>query len=151
MSIEQVRSAPLAYLATPYTKYTEGIEQAFIDAAKLKARLMRAGINVYSPIVESHPSAIYGDLDPLDHSIWLRSNEAQMAVASVLIVAQMDGWDRSKGVLHEIEFFQARSKPIFMLDPETLGMSRLHLIAVTNLICKMRELQSPALKVERVG
>lgn len=151
MSVEIVRQAPLAYLATPYTKYADGIEQAFIDAAKLAARLLVSGIKVYSPIAHTHPLAIYGELDPLDHAIWMPFDEAMMDAASVLIVAQMDGWDRSKGVLHEIEFFHARQKPIFGLMPESLIMWRFHLIEVTNMIHKLRELQSPALKVEKVG
>lgn len=124
MTVEQVRSAPLAYLATPYTHYKGGIEQAFIDASKLAARLFEAGIKIYSPIAHCHPIAIHGGLDPLNATMWIAFDEAIMSVSNVLIVAMMDGWDKSRGVLHEIEFFHARNKVVFGCNPETLGMWR---------------------------
>src|SRR3990167_1959103 len=60
----------IGYLATPYTRYPAGIRAAFADAAKLAARLLVTGLKVYSPITHTHPLAIYGHLDPLDHAIW---------------------------------------------------------------------------------
>lgn len=117
-------SGYLAYLATPYSKYPGGLDAAFRDAAALAARLLVAGIAVYSPIAHTHPLAIYGDLDPLDHSIWLPFDAAMMARCDVLIVAHMDGWEQSFGVAHEIEVFQGAGKGIYDLDPATLKMTR---------------------------
>lgn len=117
-------TAPLAYLATPYSKWPTGINDAFIEAAKLAAKLMVSGVKVYSPIAHTHPLAIYGEVDPMDHSIWLPFDEAMMQAASVLIVAHMDGWQESKGIAHEIDFFERAGKPIFDLDPDTLRMTR---------------------------
>lgn len=114
----------LAYLATPYTKYPSGIEQAFIDAAKLASLLLRAGMKVYSPITHTHPIAIHGNIDPLDHAIWMPFDQAMMEAADVLLVAHMDGWQESYGVALEIKFFDDRGKPIFDLDPKTLRMTR---------------------------
>lgn len=114
----------VAYLATPYSKYPGGIEKAFIDASALASRLLVAGVNVYSPIAHTHPLAVHGGLDPLDHSIWLPFDAAMMAASSVLIVAHMEGWAESKGVAHEIFVFEAAKKPIFDLNPETLTMVR---------------------------
>lgn len=115
----------LAYLATPYSKYMDGnLELAFRDAAALAAKLMLAGVKVYSPIAHTHPLAIYGDVDPLDRDIWLPFDEAMMSAADVLIVAHMKGWQASRGIAHEIEFFERAGKPIFDLDPNTLTMSR---------------------------
>lgn len=113
----------LCYLATPYTKYKDGdIDAAFRDAAKLAAQLLRAGIKVYSPIAHCHPLSVHGKIDPLDHSIWLPFNDTMLRASDVLIVAEMDGWDQSKGVGYEIEFFERTVKPIFHLDPLTLTM-----------------------------
>lgn len=126
MTIERwISGLGLAYLATPYTKYLGGnLEQAFIDAAKLTALLLRTGIKVYSPICHTHPIAMHGNLDPRDHSIWLPFDEAMMTAADTLIVAHMPGWQESFGVAHEIKFFEDRRKPIFDLDPATLVMTR---------------------------
>jgi len=115
----------LAYLATPYSRYSGGnLDKAFKDAARLAAQLLIAGLKVYSPICHTHPIAIYGALDALDHSIWIPFDEAMMAAADVLIVAHMDGWDESRGIEHEIKFFEDAGKPIFDLDPQTLIMTR---------------------------
>lgn len=117
-------SNSLAYLATPYSKWKLGLEAAFIEASKLAARLMITGVKVYSPIAHTHPLAFYGGLDPLDRSIWLPFDEAMMEAAQVLIVAHMDGWQESKGIAHEIAFFERAEKPIFDLDSETLVMTK---------------------------
>lgn len=115
----------LAYVATPYSKYKGGdLNLAFIDAAKLMALLLRAGIKCYSPICHTHPIAIAGNLDPLDHSIWLPFDQAMMQAADVLIVAHMEGWQESYGIAEEIKFFEAGGKSIFDLDPKTLRMER---------------------------
>ena len=114
----------LAYLATPYSKWKLGPEAAFIEASKLAARLLVSGVKVYSPIAHTHPLAYYGGLDLLDLSIWLPFDEAMMERCDVLIVAHMDGWQESKGIAHEIEFFKRAEKPIFDLDPETLVMTK---------------------------
>lgn len=111
----------LCYLATPYTKYPAGIEQAFVDASACAARLLKAGVKVYSPIAHTHPLAIHGGLDPLDHAIWLPFDQAMMEAADALIVAHMDGWHESYGVRHEMEFFAKAGKPIIHIDPVTLA------------------------------
>ena len=114
----------LAYLATPYSKYPGGPKGAFVEAAKLAARLMLAGIKVYSPITHTHPLAVYGGIDPLDHSIWLPFDEAMMNLCGILIVAHMETWENSKGIAYEIKFFEVAEKPIFDLNIETLAMAK---------------------------
>lgn len=113
----------LCYLATPYTKYPAGIEAAFRDAARLAARLMLAGVNVYSPIAHTHPLAIYGNIDPLNHDIWMPFDKAMMDASESLLVAHMDGWDKSYGIAIEIDYFQREGKPIFDLNPNTLAVT----------------------------
>lgn len=114
----------LCYLATPYTRYKSGLEQAFKDAARIAAHLLLAGVKVYSPICHTHPIAHFGNLDPLDSSIWLPFDEAMMRACGVLIVGQLDGWEDSVGVAHEVKFFETAGKPIYDLDPRTSLMTR---------------------------
>ena len=113
----------LCYLATPYSKYPTGIVAAFGDAARLGARLLLAGVKFFCPIAHSHPIATYGQLDVLSHDVWLPFDEAMMAVCAVLVVAKMEGWDKSFGIAHEIAFFARAGKPVFYLDPATLAIS----------------------------
>lgn len=114
----------LCYLGTPYSRFKGGVYKAFEEASRLAARLLRAGVKVYSPIAHTHSIATYGDIDPLDHHIWLPFDEVMMARCDVLIVAEMSGWQESKGVTHEISFFRQRNRPIYHLDPESLTMRR---------------------------
>lgn len=114
----------LSYLGTPYTRYKLGIERAFMDACALAARLLQVGIPVYSPIAHTHPIAVHGKLDPLDLGIWLPFDEAMMSRCDVLLVAHMDGWDLSRGIEHEVKFFQRIGKAVFDLDPDSLKMVR---------------------------
>ena len=104
------------YLATPYSKYPAGIEAAFVVACQQTALLIRAGIPVYSPIAHTHPVAINGDLDPLDHEIWIPADMPLMRSALGLIVCKMETWDSSKGIGIEIVEFKKAGKPVVFME-----------------------------------
>jgi len=101
------------YLATPYSKYADGLEAAFIEAAKATAFFVKNGVRVYSPIAHTHPVAVHGGLDPLDHAIWLPADRPFMETAYGLVVVKMPGWDASYGIGEEIKVFTAARKPVF--------------------------------------
>lgn len=108
------------YLATPYSKYPTGIEEAFRDACRQTAFLIAAGIRVYSPIAHTHPVAMHGNLDPLDHKIWLPADEPFMHAAKGLIVCKMQGWGESYGIGEEIKIFKKAEKPVIYMKPFTI-------------------------------
>lgn len=114
---------PLYYLATPYSKFEGGHHRAFVAAVKLCARLAEAGHKVYSPIAHCHPLTEHGGIDPLDHSFWLPFQEPMMRACDVLLVATFDGYQQSKGVQHEIQFFTRANKQLLQVDPDTLVIS----------------------------
>ena len=105
------------YLASPYSKYRDGIEEAYREVCRQVAVLLRAGIPVLSPIAATHGVAIHGGIDPLAHDIWLPADRPLMEAACGLIVCKLNGWDRSFGVAHEIEVFRKASKPIVYMEP----------------------------------
>lgn len=119
--MQRLKQHRLVYLGTPYTKYARGIEQAFKDAANLAATLLVAGVKVYSPIAHTHPLAIYGGLDPLDHDIWLPFDVAMMDASDAMVIGALPGWQESYGVKFEIATFRAAQKPVYLLDPATLN------------------------------
>jgi hypothetical protein len=86
----------------------------------LAGRLLIAGVKVYSPIAHTHPIAECAGLDPLDHDLWLAADEPFMHVAQAILVAEMDGWQVSKGIAYEMERFQKLGKPFYFIDPNTL-------------------------------
>lgn len=110
----------LIYLASPYSRYKYGLDRAFRDVATIAGKMLLAGAKVYSPIVHTHPIAIEANINPYDLNIWLPFDEAMMDAAGSLVIAMMLGWDESKGIEHEIDFFRKREKPIYMMDPYTL-------------------------------
>lgn len=120
MNIGTLRDARLIYLATPYSKFPGGIDEAYREAARLTAKLLLAGLKVYSPIAHTHPVAIYGGLDPVDHSIWMPFDAAMMDASSHLLVAMMPSWRQSYGITLEIEAFMNAGKPVLFLDPDKM-------------------------------
>lgn len=122
MKLDDLKTFDLLYAATPYSKYEGGIHHAFIDACKVTERMLRAGLlNVYSPIVHSHSLAIYGNLDPLDHGIWLPFNEAIIRKSDALVVVTLQGWEESDGIKHEIRAFVADGRPVYFMSPDDLS------------------------------
>ena len=111
------------YLCTPYSLYPQGHEAAWLEACRIAARLMRAGVNVFSPIAHSHPIAMHGNLDHLSHDLWLKQDLAHIEVAPGCIVACMPSWGESKGVAWEMERFSALGKPVYLLEPVTLEIA----------------------------
>ncbi len=104
------------YLATPYSKYPGGIHAAHKLACEQTALLITAKVPVYSPIAHTHDIAIYGKLNPLDHSIWLPADEPLMHAAKGLIVLRAESWEQSYGIGEEIKAFRAAEKPIVFMD-----------------------------------
>lgn len=118
--LEVLPEGGLAYLATPYTNYPDGIEIAFREASRLCAELLKADVAAYSPIAHCHPLAIHGDMDALDRDFWLGYQRKMMARCDALIVATMASWERSIGIQYEVQFFTSAGRPIFQLDPRTM-------------------------------
>jgi hypothetical protein len=105
------------YLASPYSKHPLGIEEAFREACRATADLIRAGVRVYSPIAHTHPVAVHGGIDPYAHDIWLPADEPFMNAASGLIVLRAESWEISYGIGEEIKAFKAAGKQIVFMDP----------------------------------
>ena len=108
--------AQFLYLATPYSRYAAGLDAAFIAACEITASLISRGYSVYSPIAHTHPVALHGNIDPLEHSIWLPFNASMMKASHGLIVAELPGWESSVGVWHESNYFSAAGKLIDYLS-----------------------------------
>ena len=114
----------LVYLATPYSKYEAGLENAANDAAKVAAKLLSAGVAVYSPIVYTHQLAIHGNLNPLDHSLWLPFDQPFLDSCNCLCVCTLPGWRESFGIDFEIKDFTAKKKMIVYINPFTMQITK---------------------------
>jgi len=106
------------YLATVYTAHPEGLDQAHKDACAAAGQLMAAGVPIYCPIAHSHCVAMWGDLDPIDHELWMNADRPMMEAAGGLIVVKMPNWEISQGIAEERRHFTAAEKPIVFMDWE---------------------------------
>lgn len=108
----------LAYLATPYTKLPS-LDCAAEEAALIAARLLNAGVHVFCPVAHYHLIAEMSSVDPRKGAYWQPLCDVIAARCDTLIVAHMTGWQESKGIAHEVEFFTRACKPIFDLPDIT--------------------------------
>jgi glyoxylate carboligase len=104
------------YLATPYTKYPDGMGAAFVMACEQAALLVKAGIDVYSPIAHWHPIAVRGGIDKTDHEFWMRANKPMIALATGIVMVRASGWQSSAGMAYEVSIFSMSEKPIVEMD-----------------------------------
>jgi hypothetical protein len=125
--LQRLADHRLVYLASPYSKYEYGIDEAAHQVARIAGHLIKNGVTAYSPIAHTHAIALAANIDPLDHSIWLPFDEIMMAYCDAMCIALMDGWQDSIGVRYEIEQFRGKRwdpknppigiKPVYYIDP----------------------------------
>lgn len=104
------------YVATPYSQYPGGIDNAYSDACRVSGVLIQAGLKIYCPIAHTHPIAIYSGIDPLAHEIWLPVDKPLMDAAGGILVVKMPSWERSRGIGFEIREFELAGKPVYGLE-----------------------------------
>jgi hypothetical protein len=111
------------YLATPYSKWPLGLEDANSVAQQLAAALLSIGVKVYSPIAHTHGIAAYvTGVDKRDHDFWLAADKPLLDAAGGLLIADLRGWRDSKGVTLEIQWAKEQKKPYWLLNPVTLAV-----------------------------
>ena len=107
----------LIYLASPYSHEDMKVcRERFERICFVAARLMEKGLSVYSPIAHTHPIAIHGGLDHLDHDFWMNIDEVMLDRCDELWVYTMDGWRDSRGVEMEVEYMTYAEKPVWYVD-----------------------------------
>ncbi len=109
----------MIYLASPYSHYDARVrEQRFREACSATARLISAGLNVFSPIVHSHSIAHYGL--PANWEYWSRFDREFLSCCDVLAVLTLHGWQQSVGVAAEIRMAGEFGLPVVHVTPTDL-------------------------------
>lgn len=115
LPLTYLRRYEMIYLASPYTKYRRGPARAMQEVAVAAARLLKLvpGMRLFCPITHSRPIA---EADPsIDtHDTWMPIDEALASACEALVIADMDGWHESRGVLMEIDFFRREDKSVYL-------------------------------------
>lgn len=108
------------YLATPYSKYAGGIEEANKMASRYAAEFLKLKFPVFCPIAHSHSISVHGGMSAKDHGVWMPLDFAFCEAAFALVVALEPGWKESYGVQKEIVFFKELNKPAYYWQPPSL-------------------------------
>ena len=105
-----------AYVLSPYTHHDEA-------EMNYRAHLTAFGIAVlmekdefkdyifFSPVVHYHQVAIRSLILPRDVGFWWNINLPFMKLATHAVVFQIPGWENSKGIAKELDWFKANHNP----------------------------------------
>lgn len=110
----------LAYLASPYSRYPAGIEEAYREVSRQSALLLRHGVPHFSPIGHTHGVAIHGGIEAKDHSVWLPFDAPMMDACDLIIMLRMESWRESYGMAYEHDRFVSAGKPVVWMEPGVL-------------------------------
>lgn len=115
--LDELRSTPgFWYIATPYTSYRGRLCDAFTDACRVTAWLLKQHVRCYSPISCTHSIAEHGAIDPLDHDFWLTADRPLMDAACGIVIVKLHGWEESLGIAEEMARFQTAGKLVRYLE-----------------------------------
>ena len=104
--------AKLSYLASPYSHQDEHVRETnFSKVSAIAASLCASGEVVISPITYGHTLLTFRQM-PSDWPFWQHFCLALLEKCDELIVAQMRGWEFSRGVAEEIKFAESNGIPI---------------------------------------
>src|SRR6266550_797636 len=100
------------YLASPYSKFKGGYEEAYQMAAEMLMFLERNKLFVFCPIVHSHTAVKYAP-DLHTHEFWLDVDFKFIRISRGLIVCTMEGWEESYGIAEEIKYAETLGLPVY--------------------------------------
>ena len=106
----------VVYLISPYSHSDPALQHhRYRQACRATAKLMAAGIPVFSPLCNSVPAVELGGLD-MDHDGYMRVDLPLLHRCDELLVLGLDGWAESKGVRREMFEALALRKPVVQIE-----------------------------------
>ena len=110
----------LWYLATVYTSHPGGMEVGYKEACEQAHLLLSNGIPVFCPISHGHGIQNAGTTLPHTYDVWLNLDDYFLDMCEGVIVCQMPGIEKSKGVAYEVGFARALGKPVIYMTPSVI-------------------------------
>ena len=110
----------MIYLASPHSSPDEGVMLSrFLSACKVAAYLFKQGELVFSPIAHSHYIAVFGN-NKAHYDDWRRFDEHMIDLSDKIVVAKIDGWNKSFGISEEIKYAERTGKPVEYMEVENI-------------------------------
>lgn len=108
------------YLASPYSHADkERMQQRYEAIDAIGAWLCLEDIILIEPISMCHEKSINYDM-PTGYEYWKRRDRTFVRMSDGVIVAKIEGWDKSIGLTDEINYARFLGKKIIYLEPEDM-------------------------------
>jgi hypothetical protein len=105
----------MIYLASPYSDPNPAVrENRYIVTRVFTLWALEQPLPMFSPSVYGHE---FGAQLGYVFEAWQTLNDAMVRACEQVWVLRLDGWDKSRGVAHEIELARSLGKPILYVDP----------------------------------
>jgi hypothetical protein len=107
----------LIYLASPYSHKNEAVRRArYLAVRHITLEMLIEGFAVFSPIVYGRD--MEGQIG-MSFEPWAKFNDTMLAACDEVHVLQLDGWEDSRGIKHELEVAKRLKKPVqWRMGPE---------------------------------
>lgn len=110
----------IIYIASPYSSTDEKKRiENYEKVSKFTAHLISNGAVAISPIAYGHPLLGFVDM-PGDWEFWKNFCITFLEKCDEMIVLQLEGWDKSRGVLEEIEYCKNKNIPVWYMTQQDL-------------------------------
>ena len=106
----------IIYLASPYSdKNPNVVIDRYNKTCEKVAELTSQGLVVMSPIVYGHTLLNYKEM-PSDWKFWKNFCETFLYKSDEMYVYKIEGWDKSEGLLAEIEIAKSLNMKITYIE-----------------------------------
>lgn len=111
-----INNKKLIYLGGPYSHDEQIVRNKRYNTYRKLAGLIidKHDAFVFSPITHSHPIVTHKSFDQAHHTyeVWMPIDLAILDICDELWIAEIDGWELSKGTKQEIEYARLKGMPI---------------------------------------
>ena len=105
------------YFASTYSsKEPDLVQERYKLACQRVANLVAKGYVVFSPIIYGHTLIDYHEM-PGDWEFWKNFCQSFLVKCDEMIVFKLEGWDKSTGILAEIDLANQLNIPITYIEP----------------------------------
>ena len=112
----------MIYLAVPYSGTPKEQEWRFVCANHVAGAILNMGIDVFSPISQTHPIAQQCGLEGTWER-WSSYDEKVLArLCDGVYVLMLEGWKESTGVQAEIDIAVKLNKRVEFINPKDFGV-----------------------------